>query len=84
MEEEKILLDFISDGSFFETSRAEEIRKQVFEDDSIREQIAERWNEKFVVDEIEKTQNEQLVYANFLMNCYRKCQNDERNWENSK
>lgn len=84
MEEEKILFDFISDGSFFETSRAEEIRKQVFEDDSIREQIAKRWNEKFVVDEIEKTQKEQLVYANFLMNCYRKCQNDERNWENSK
>ena len=35
-------------------------------------------------EKAEKDKKEQKVYAEFLKNCYRKCQNDIRNWENSK
>lgn len=83
---EDILTDFVSEGSFFEENQAKEIRKYVFGDDPIRKQITERWNDHFIIDEekAEKDKKEQKVYAEFLKNCYRKCQNDIRNWENSK
>ena len=82
---EKILTDFISQGSFFEEKEAEEIRRQIFEDDTIRKQITTRWNESFAIDKkgTEEYQKEQMMYAEFLMNCYRRCQNDVKNWEGS-
>ena len=84
--DEDILTDFVSEGSFFEENQAKEIRKYVFLFVSIRKQITERWNDHFIIDDekAEKDKKEQKVYAEFLKNCYRKCQNDIRNWENSK